>query len=477
MRLEVLRGMLESCYSFDVETHRIRAGLLAPPLVLGSIGTRAGNEIVGQLLDKSGTAEAFATLLDGKDRVLAGANVAFDLLVMAVYFAVHYGQDVMPEIFAALMDRGSIFDIQIAQMLDAIAEGCLGRDPRTGGPIISPDSGRRAGYSLAVVTDLVLGRTDAKALGHVATEYEKVDGLPLDQLDDAMRTYPVDDARNTVEDALAQVGLIPRAGAHRWGPATECEWCGVHPKQAYVDGQYVPCRTTRSNRNLHDLANQVATAFAMHLGAAWGFHVNQASVDEIEIDALEGRAEAETPFVEAGLLKRNKDGSTSRDMSAIFRAVALAYGAREDRQCEACAGTRKVVSSKAKPVKCPMCKGAGAVGMNKCPKCDGGGTIPDPRQLVNCTACGATGLDLSVAPNLPKTDTGRVGSGRDVLNESGSEVLMDLADHQEDAKKLEVYVPYLRRGRAPAAGHLETCPAALEIGADCTGCPDRKSVV
>lgn len=472
MKLAYLNAMPASCVAIDTETYRIEPGLTAPPLVLGSAGwleyDATGFKICGKILSKQDIVELFAMLLDDPTKVIAGANIPFDLLVLAIRMAV-LGIDCMPEIFAALMDHGRVFDIQTGEMLDAVAEGYLGKDPRTGGPLMSPETGRRAGYSLAVVTDLVLGRTDAKALGHVATEYGKWDNVPIEDLPEAERTYPVDDGRNTAEDALAQAGHLPRAGAHRWGAATECEWCGLHPKDAYVDGMYVPCRAKRRSRNLHDLANQVGTAFAMHLGASYGFHVDQNSVDLIEADALDGRADAEKPFITAGLLKLNRDASTSRDMSAICRAVALAYGADPARPCPTCTGSRKVVSSKAKLVKCPMCRGGAdsAQWQSACPKCAGTKTIPDPRQLVNCTACGATGLDLAAAPHLPKTDTGRVGTGRDVLNESGDETLMSLADHQEDSKTLDVYIPYLRRARVPIAGHGETCPTKVESSNDC----------
>lgn len=480
MQLATLQSLLEWGTSFDVETHRIQAGLMAPPLVLGSIGMYYPHTlpdgttklVAGELLDKPRTAEAFAQLIDEPRRVIVTANGPYDLLVMAVHMLRTYGLDVLPDIFRALMDEKRVFDILNAEQLDAIAEGCLGKDPRTGGPLINPSTGKQGGYSLAVVTDLVHGRKDAKALGDVATEYGKYDGRPLSELPEAMQIYPVEDGCNTIDDALGQVGLIPRAGAHRWGTATNCEWCGINPKQAYVDGQYVPCRSIRRSRNLHDLANQVGTAWAMHLGASYGFRVNQKSVDLIEEDAKDGREQAEEPFVQQGLLKRNRDKSTSRDMSAIFRRVALAYGASEEHRCKTCDGTRKVISSKAKLVKCPMCRG-GADSANwttACPKCAGEKMIPDPRQLVNCTDCGATGLDLSVAPNMPKTETGRVGSGRDVLNESGDETLMALADHQEDGKTLETYVPYLRRARQPVAGHLETCPQHIDMSEACT-CP------
>lgn len=484
MKLQTLESMPAACVAFDTETHRIQPGLTAPPLVLASAGWLEDGKIRGQLLDKKQAAELFAMLLDDPQRVIAGANISFDLLVMALYLA-RLGVDAMPQIFAALMDDQRVFDILIAEQLDAVAEGCLGKDPRTNGPIINPETGKQAGYSLAVVTDLVLGRTNAKALGHVAKHYAPYDGVPLDQLPQEMQLYPVDDARNTAENGLAQAGHLPRVGAHKWGAKSACEWCGILPKDAHVGGTYTTCTTRRRNRNLHDLGNQVATAFAMNLGAAWGFRVDQSSVDAVECDALDGRAEAEEPFVQAGLLKRNRDGSTTRDMSAIFRRVAIAYGADESKKCETCKGTSKVISTKAKLVKCPVCTplrktmalmmtaGEPASELEarlaSC-GCGGTGMIPDPKQLVNCTECGATGLDLSVAIGLPKTDTGRVGSGRDVLNESGDETLMALADHLEDGKVLETYVPWLRRARQPIAGHAETCPVYADDKNTCT-CP------
>lgn len=462
--------MPATCISYDVETHRIQPGLLAPRLVCASAACLVANgQLIGDVVDRERAVELYCRLLDDPTKVIAGANIAYDLLVMAVTLA-EMGVDAMPELYRLLMDEQRVFDVQIAEALDAVAEGCLGNDPRTGGPLVNPETGRRGRYSLAICTDLVLGRTDAKANDEYRERYGELDGIPIDQWPEVARTYPIDDARNTAEVALAQAGHLPRAGAHRWGSRTVCDWCGIHPKQAYAEGggaKYAPCRAPRRSRNLHDLANQVGTAYAMHGAAAWGFRVNQDNVTKIEDNALDGRVEAEEPFVKAGLLKRNRDGSTSRDMSAICRAVAFAYGANASHQCVTCKGTRKVVSAKAKLVKCPVCSTINAEFRANCARCAGTGTIPDPKQLVNCTDCASTGLDLSVAPNIPRTDTGRVGTGRDVLNESGDETLMGLADHQEDAKTLDVYVPYLRRARVPLHGHGPSCPRSVDEANDC----------
>ncbi len=451
MRRAVLDALAQYAVAFDVETHLIRPGLLAPPLVCGSIAV-LDTEVTGELLAKPDALLAFERLVDPAcDAVIAGANIAYDLLVMAVT-AARQRRDLMPEIFAAL-EQGRVYDLQIAEALDAVAEGCLGKDPRTGGPLINPETGRRGRYALATVVDLVLGRTDAKTNDEWRERYAELDGVPIANWPEAARVYPVDDARNTLEVTLAQAGHLPRTSAHRWPPdGGPCMWCGRASVDVYVEGKPAPCRTRRRSRNLHDLANQVGTAWAMHLGAAWGFRVDQAAVDLIEADALEGRSEAEEPFVEQGLLKRNRDGSVSKDTSAIARRVALAYGADPTRPCGTCRGTRKVLSPKAKLVRCPTCRGKTVPNTDGaapivCITCSGEGKVPDAKSLINCTDCAATGLDLSAATDIPLTPTGRVAAGRDPLSESGDEILMDLAHHFENAKVLDVYVPYLRKGR------------------------------
>ncbi len=451
--LEMYRAM-----SFDVETHLIQAGLLAPPLVCGSVAwfdqhahqmhevlrdaeeqglhdqadqIRAvmprGNPIQGRLLREDHAVSAFESYLETQT-IIVGANIAFDLLVMAVRIA-REGRDPMPGIFRMLAED-RVWDVQIAEALDAVAAGCLNMDPRSGGPLINPDTGRRGRYSLATCVDLVLGRADAKVNDEWRERYAELHPIPIEQWPQTARDYPVDDAVNTLEVGLAQAGVLGRASYHRWGAGGSCEWCGQSAAQIYTGMDQKPCRARRRSRNAHDLSNQVWTAFAMHAAAAWGFRVNQASVDLVEADALNGRDDKEVPFLEAKLLKRDRAGEISRDMSAIARRVATAYGARADAPCSACEGTGKVPSEKS------------------------------PKSRINCKTCAASGFDLDVVPNLPKTETGRIGTGRDVLNESGDELLMQLADHQEDSKTLEVYVPYLRNARRAEAWDADGNPTA-----------------
>lgn len=426
--------------AFDTETHRIRAGMPSPPLVCASLGWLENGQINGKLLDETSAMSAYYALLtDPSKPILELANAPFDLLVMAVRFA-RGGVDIMPETFAALLDE-RIFDIQIAEPLDAIAEGCLNRDPRNGGELINPETGRRGRYSLATLVDIVLGRTDAKANDDWRAYYEELHPFAIETWPETARVYPVDDARNTHEVALAQAGFLPRAGAHRWGLSPVCEWCGLAAAETVdASGNIMPCRVRRRSRNIHDLSNQVCTDFVMRAGAAWGFKVDQTAVDAVEDDSREGREAGTEPLIEAGLMRRDKKGKVSKDTSKIAERVALAYGADPNAKCDVCKGTRKVPSPK------------------------------NPKSQINCTACGATGLDLSQCPNIPTTPTERISGSRDTLNEAGDDVLIALADHLEDAKTLQTYTPFLRRARMPIAGHGELCPARTDEKENCV-CP------
>jgi hypothetical protein len=451
MKIRTLDDMLANAVAFDTETHRVQPGLLAPPLVCASVA--AVTEVVdgvprfeGQLLDKDGARRVFEQLLDDESVIIVGANIAYDCLVMAVD-AAKRGIDLMPRIFAAY-EAGRVYDVQIAEALDAVANGCLGIDPRTGRKLTDPITGKQGRYSLAIVTDLVLGRKDAKINDRYRNSYALLEHIPMALWPLEARTYPVDDAVNTLEVALAQVGHIARPAAHVWPErgAQVCLECGTPIRFSGLP----PCRPRRvRSRNLHDLANQVYSHWAMHLGAAWGFAVDQAAVDEVERRVLDGREERAAPFFASGILKWKTEGGVkkhARDMATIKRKVAIAYGCKGS--CSICSGRGKVISPKAKLIRCVDCRATGT----GCNACKGIGKIPDPKQLINCKECGATGLDLSSAP-VPRTDPDNpdtepgVGTGRDVLSESGDEELINFAAFLESSKVGEVYVPWLREAR------------------------------
>ncbi len=373
--------MTRPWYSFDLETHLLQPGLAAPPIVCGSFASGTPQCVEGRLLTKVEAIEYGRHLL-GLDAVIAGANIAYDFLCLAVAWA-QRGEDIMPLIFKAYKD-GRVFDVLLAEGLHAIAEGTLGKDPRTGRPLQDPEDGSRAWYSLATVSDIVLARA-AKANDAYRFRYAELEHVPMQDWPLEARIYPVDDAVNTLDLAYAQL---------------------------------------KRNKNLHDLPMQCFKAWALHLAGAWGFRADPAGVAALEAAALELGAVGQDEFIAAGFVRP----SGKKNNSVIKRAVATAYGCTGT--CYRCTGSGIVPSPvSGKPVNCPPCNGTGL-------DLD---TAPVPRTEP-------TEIALAKAEALGETAYGNVQIGRDVLIESGDEFIMSFGQAQEDNKVTSTYLPWLKQG-------------------------------
>lgn len=471
MQLKLLKTLAEYGVAIDTETHRMQPGLKAPPLVIGSTSWfEPGPSIKGAILTKDELVSVIEELVADERKVMTGANVAmFDLLVIAREFAKR-GKDLMPGIYK-MLEQGRIMDIQIAQALHDIANGHLGIDPRTGGPIINPETGRRGRYSLPYCVDINLGRKDAKANAKYKENYADLENVPISEWPEEAVQYPIDDTNNTHETALAEAGLIPKLSpTHNWGRDGSCIDCGSTRLSAQ-------CFVRRPHDNLHDLANQVWTAHAMHMGAARGFRVNQASVDIVENHALAKRKDTIGPFIEAGII-RPEDLSVNEGV--LKRMVAVAYGAKDP--CPVCKGSGKVPSPEQKQLRCPDCKGRcqpwKAGGQIKeptvafCATCASTGKVPHPNpKMIGCVAidengektktCDGSGLLLT--EDVPRSDKDGIGKGKDPCHESGDEFLMSYGAYLEDAKILKDYVPYLREARVynEKTGQYKDIPLTL----------------
>lgn len=460
MKQKFIESLPDFGIAIDTETHLIQRALKAPPMVIGSWSKYVeGPSIVGFLpgTDPKSNRDEFLKLFeeiaDDPHRVMTGANVAmFDLLVIAVEFA-RRNVDIMPKIYR-MLSEGRVFDIQIAQSLHDIAQGHLGFDPRTNAPIVNPETGRRGRYSLAYCVDLLLDRKDAKKNAKAKENYADLENVPFSEWDYEERQYPIDDTNNTHEAALAQTGHMPKVSiTHDWGKNGSCRDCGSTKISA-------TCFVRRPHRNLHDLSNQVYTAFAMHMGAARGFRVNQKSVDIVERHAVAKRNNLIGPFIEAAIIRA--DGTV--DEAMLKRMVARAYGAKDP--CPVCKGTGKVPSPEEKTLRCDKCKG-------RCMPWKAGGKIKEPT-VTQCDSCKNTGrvahhnpkmigcmtLDengekqktcdgtgLRLTEDVPRSDKEGVGKGRDPCIESGDDFLMSYGSYLEDAKILKDYVPNLREAR------------------------------
>ncbi len=397
--------MRTDAISFDLETHLIQPGLLAPPMVCGSAAEPSTR---GALLDKAQTRAVFSAILGDRKYTIVGANIAYDMLIMLVDSA-RLGADIAPQIFM-LYDpgrsivrghcEGRVFDVQVAEALHAIAGGHLFKDPFT----LKPMDGR---YSLDACTQQVLNRTDAKVNDTYRLRYAELEDVPLRDWPFVARQYPIDDAVNTLEVGLAQAGHLPACWTHVWthgtGDTMSCARCGETLKPETP----TQCMSKRPRRNIHELSRQVYAAWAMHLGDSWGFNIDLDAVDALETKYGDTREEDAVPFKAAGILRA--DGTENQ--STLKALVARAYGAYAF---------------------CPACK-AGKVPSEKTGK------------PVNCKVCDGSGLELPV--EVPRTETDRIGAGRDVLQESGDELLMSYAEFDESAKILSTYIPLLRRAR------------------------------
>lgn len=365
--------------AFDTETHSITDTVLAPRLVCGSVAAfdaeAPGGVGPGFLLGRDEAFSTFREILDDPHAVLVGANIAFDLAVIL---------DEHPEwifdIFG-LLDQGRVFDVLLAQGLEAIAGGHLGLNHDLS-DMRKPSTGKIAKrYSLEVVVQQVLGRADAKANDDYRSGYGDLEPIPMESWPVMARQYPVDDAVNTLETAVAQATGV-----------------GKRPDQP----------NTGPNRNLQALAGQCRAAFAEHLASIMGLHVDQAAVDAYEKEIWVQRSAGQKKALAAGLLRLKGtkkqlaagEGELSKDTKEIKRRVLVEAGG-----------------------KLCVC----SVGADK---------------FIGCELCDKTGVTITEI--VKRTDKGAVSIAREVLEECESEELVALAEVSKSDKAADVYIPYLR---------------------------------
>ncbi len=473
MRPDRIASLPRTAVAVDTETWLIEPGVLAPPLVCFSFAGPGGREWVrgGDEADKQRGLDEFLDLLRDDRVVLVFANGAFDLLVIATYARRARALDIMPDIYAALA-AGRVWDVQIAEQLRAIAEGTLGKDPFTLAELkqdgmdpgaaaravegarawagdhpdrqayaaqvaavvagLSARASRKAGYSLAQVLRILTGDEGAKEHDDYRLRFRELDGIPWREWPESARLYVLDDARNTRRCAMIQGGHDPGL---RWA---------AYPGKP---GDELALRR-EEHQNLHDLASQVGTAWALHLGGNRGFATCQRTVDEVEAAALEAQARDLPKFLAAGLVR--PDGTA--DQLALARLVARAYAGEAGARCTACEDGS---------VPCPVCGASGRVpgarpGKTKqCPDCDGG--------YLKCEACRGTGYDLDRCPSIPRTDTGGVAGSRDALNESGDDLLISRAEFTE-GKVLTLYVPLFRRPVVQPRSNVLVTTGRISVG-------------
>lgn len=361
--------------SFDCETHLIGPGMLAPTLVCGAFTCKVPgtDELTDELLKPAPSVYALLHRLES-GAMIVGANIAYD-------FGVALGA-VPPELFERLLiaifqayDQGRVWDVQIAEALYAIAQGHLNRNPHTGEKF--------ARYSLDICVKLTLGRDNAKEHDEWRLRYAELEDLPFEQWPADARTYPIDDTRNTLEVALVQMAR------------------SNDPSIAH---------------NNHDVPAQCRAAWVMHLGAMWGFRVDQDQVNRYEREVEEKRALLFGELYKLGFM----DADGTRNTVAIKRAVIGAY-TDSIPACSYCQATGFILSEPKLGVRGQLLK----------------------QKMVKCKACTGLGLDTT-KQNIPMSAKGAISMSRDSLHESTDPNLLKLAEYGEMDKAISTYIPYLR---------------------------------
>jgi hypothetical protein len=202
------------------------------------------------------------------------------------------------------------------------------------------------------------------------------------------------------------------------------------------------------NYNLHDVAFESFAAFAMHLGAAWGFSVDVDRVLKLEQELTTRREAARPAFLDLTFIRTKVEKGVTKYVkttAVIKRRVAGAYGCA--KLCTNCGGTGKIRSAKSgKPVGDRACDSTGLdldsclvprTTGSKCRTCRGtrSFTVKKTGAVVVCGNCDGW---PDVIPGCK--------TSRDTLRESGDEDLIEFAIFLEEAKLLETYIPFLKQG-------------------------------
>lgn len=260
--------------AIDLETALIAPGVLAPEIAC--LSWAESKDAKGILTDLPAIRKFIETALKG-DADLAGANIAYDFGCLLAEWP-----DLLPLVWAKY-ERGEVRDILIRQTLTAIAEGRLrdGELLARNGLRMTDGKGRiTARYSLDVCVKEVLGRTNAKENDAYRLRYGELIGVPLASWPPEARQYPIDDALNTLEVALAQTD--------------------EHGK---------------------DAAAQTHTALCLHLSSMWGMRTDHERVERLRASLSAQLGAAKAWAIEAKLVR--PDGT--KDMAAIKAAVEKAY--------------------------------------------------------------------------------------------------------------------------------------------------------
>jgi hypothetical protein len=447
----------------DSETDLFGPGNGAPPIVCGSVATVVDSRPVGRLVSSTEFCAWLRASFEAGN-VVVFANASYDLACAAETTRLAGEPDLLPVIFKALRD-GLVYDVLTAEALNAIYHGHLFLRP-SGQELRRPSKDGKPGevskrYSLEIVTELVLGRADAKLRDVWRKSYALLKGISQDRWPVEARVYPIDDVTNPLEIAAVQVLGMP--GPHLWAEVpslteryqdgtpkirTRCRLCSE--ELTFSNGSTCAKAPRVPHQNLTNLRAQVEAAFALQLGQCWGLRTDTERVAALAAWAEEKHRVAVQRFQKFGWIRENG----TEDQAAVKRAMVKAYGATAP--CPRCQGTGTVTPDKTVPCRGPKIKnrykGCVLVGC----VCSGTGLVTKPGNEITCKnvfdgddliteGCDGSGYDLSTVPMLKRTDKGGVSTNRDTGLESGDDELAEYSANEFE-KTRSTFVPYLLKG-------------------------------
>lgn len=271
---------IQHLFFWDTETALIAPGLNAPPMSCMSACFEEGN---ASLLHWTEAGAYFEKILDDAAIGIVGANIAFDLAVMAANFPL-----LLPKIFRAF-DQDRVFDVLIRQKLIDIGDGSYPWFRTSSGVTI------RRRYDLDSVT-------------------RRHSEMRLDKDDAVRRTY----------------GPLRNVPLSMWPPA--------HIKYAAEDALATrACFFGQSRKNpalLVDQHNQCKYDFALRLMSTWGLRTDESAVVELERNTVARYEAIKTQLVAEGLVREDGSRDTKRAKDRMMLACGFQHGASHDAKAK-----------------------------------------------------------------------------------------------------------------------------------------------
>lgn len=253
--------------AFDSETHLIRPDTPVPKAVCYSFATP---KEPGFVLAADSGADLLERLLSLPDNTLIGHNLSYDLQVLC-----RQRPELLPQVFRAFRE-GRLADTMVREQLLAIRRGNLQFRFLEDGRAVKQE------FSLSGLVKQWLDEELEKPA--LRTEYEKFDGIPVEQWPVEAVRYAQLDAESTLRVYLSQA---------------------ADPKPNFADER-----------------RQTFAAFSLALMPSHGVHIDGKQVLELEGRLKKRHAHFQKALLRHGLLKlKNKAGELGKDLKKIRHRI------------------------------------------------------------------------------------------------------------------------------------------------------------